>query len=1355
MMNNMKPNLEYKGVFIMPRKTLEELNIATDMNQVLLCNAKKHNVFNVNPFVLPLFTKSLTFRSGKKNAFDKVLMDTKEVTADDFLLMSQIYGMLGAFHLNAYNLLVKQFKESDTRNIQDYLFDQINVDLLQGTTNAMGMQETLVQRLLRVQVARVLDSMKINGNRVAQKDLAKECAIKGIIDFMNYDNGKYTPMDYGILYFIQGILKQTNCKAKTMQFTIEPYQLDLLRFLKGNTHAVENFHTNFAENAKLLRDTAINYTLDGHLKNIKVDVAAFEKAKTLSDLFDAIIKPAEEEEQAKANEMAQQIIDEQQDKYDQLPTVDFFKDFLTTPVSSHLLRLRAKAAQQMMEILNDNQGFSDQKFTISSDVLYHIMSTELQKAKDGSEQQYIAGQMSDIQMSIDAYFQTLYNNYSEPDKNNLIQFISSKSYNTGRFGNHIIELGKGATVNTDYQYLGKNDYLSKYSSLYYTVNTFKNYGNKSRTVNNVGGVNAFYLDLDIVKNLKPQYKKQFMVRNMADSEANSAFVYHLTRNFLDVISKATKFPTPTMVLFTGHGLQLVWSFNNPLIIKTDGFRKQLMNLLKKLADYVRDQLIISVHRNVPGVRELKKVFGDRTEDIVKTLDTSVYDMARLLRMPLTYNDKGKDDYHQDFAFPFAASLPYNSKFQSLLDLMDYLDIKNYSQQFAKGKTTRKKKATLSHSQKMEMIERNHTNFDQPISAEKDLYDKENDKPKLDIQLLLSHSAIKGFEPIKQLTQSHLTASDAKSLATATHRMNFTCTRTIEDGQFVLLGKIDPANVKLNVLGQTIHTVKQFAADMKGLYKYAFMHNKKVPNIFGTVSDNSAKSVLVNYDSVQKVFSQTYYAQTNLVRLINALPNVVKYWNASQAHYRNNTLLLVSNLAAGLEQYRLVLPNVSKLNALINDGIDKHFDEIADILEETKNENIERQNAWEQFVRQINSTVFKDINTTDPETGEQVASLDEDELQGIFKSYNYIERSTMALSRATFARKVGLVQGQTDEWFVARGLSAFLNPYTNTYRNPMNKLNFKSGNVISLDGVKFEKTLVNEIKNAKTEGYYEGLSDEQIQQKIIYQLMVPFLYAQPQNDVYARQIENLIKKEQEKQYAISVFMSNEVLNYKLHDEMNAVDFAEKVHHMSRGSYYRNLKLIGGKEAVKEAYEQLKSFVNQIDDEDIRQDELADFKQQQLVGATQHADVDNVDNVLTVDHSNELLDDNVAVIAELMRNVDFKKFVTQHNWNIKDLQSINEYMNDYLSHIYLATKMNNTSLQRQHYMWLADHYDLFNYLYNLKQANKDGINYLIQKDLNNPKINQEMKNKIKSIADGLKQQAQDVNAMQSVDANLVAE
>ena len=166
-------------------------------------------------------------------------------------------------------------------------------------------------------------------------------------------------------------------------------------------------------------------------------------------------------------------------------------------------------------------------------------------------------------------------------------------------------------------------------------------------------------------------------------------------------------------------------------------------------------------------------------------------------------------------------------------------------------------------------------------------------------------------------------------------------------------------------------------------------------------------------------------------------------------------------------------------------------------------------------------------------------------------------------------------------------------------------------------------------------------------------------------------------------------------------------------------------------------------------------MADFKQQQLVGATQHADVDNVDNVLTVDHSNELLDDNVAVIAELMRNVEFKQFVVQHNWNIKDMQSINEYMNDYLSHIYLATKMNNTSLQRQHYMWLADHYDLFSYLYNLKQANKDGINYLIQKDLKNPKINKDMKDKIKSIADGLKQQAQNVNAMQSVDVNLVAE
>ena len=110
-----------------------------------------------------------------------------------------------------------------------------------------------------------------------------------------------------------------------------------------------------------------------------------------------------------------------------------------------------------------------------------------------------------------------------------------------------------------------------------------------------------------------------MVRNMADSEANSAFVYHLTRNFLDVISKATKFPTPTMVLFTGHGLQLVWSFNNPLIIKTDGFRKQLMNLLKKLADYVRDQLIISVHRNVTLDRVLRKCLATVQKILLKHL----------------------------------------------------------------------------------------------------------------------------------------------------------------------------------------------------------------------------------------------------------------------------------------------------------------------------------------------------------------------------------------------------------------------------------------------------------------------------------------------------------------------------------------------------------------------------------------------------------------------------------------------------------------------------------------------------------------------------------------------------------------
>lgn len=1312
--------------------------IITNTEQVLEFNSKKHNTLNINSFVLPYFNLNLVHGKWRKSALGRRLASAPEVTTDDFLTMKSMYDILGVFHFAAYALIIEEFKNSDTNNIQDYLFDQIDLKLLKSHHDVPE-QETVVQRTVRTQIARFLDAIKINNNRVAETTLAHTAAIDGMIDFMNYDNGKYTPCDYALLYYLQGIVKKSNTTADTITFKIEPYKIDLLHFLNNNKDDAITFHSDFDNVQTNLRNSVASYVIDGNLTDLKFDVKKFKEATTLTEMLDSIVKTEEE----KTVKMIQATVNEQQSKYDQLKPYDFKKDFQTMAPSSFFLKKRFFAAQAMMKSINDGEGYSSHS---SNSMLYQIMGS-FSKKYDEEKAVYMVGQSSEIQIAIETLFENLYGNYSEPDKNNLIKFISSKHYKSGRFGNHIIELNKGFMPDVDYKYLAKQDYLSKYSGLYYTVNTFNNYGNKTRTVNNIGGVNAFYLDLDVVKNLKPEYKKQFMVRNMGN-DRNSAFVYHLTQNLLDLISQATKFPTPTMVLLTGHGLQLVWAFRKPIIVKTDGFRKQLMNLLKKMGEYVRDQMIISVERNVTGVRELKKVFGDRTEDIVKVLDTSVYDMARLLRMPLSYNDKGEEDYHQDFAFPFASAQP-SYTFNSLLDLIDYLDIKNYSQQFVKGKTTRKKKATLTHNQKLEMIEKNHTTFEKPIEAEEKLIKVEEDKPQLDLKLLLSHTAIKGFEPIKKLTQSHLSKNDAKQLATATHRMNFTCTRTINEGQFVLLGKIDPANVKLNVLGQTIHVAKQFASDMKGLYKYALMNNKKIPSIFGTIDDNSSKSVVVNADSVQKVFGQTYYAQTNLVRLINALPSVINYWNATQTHYRNNTLLLVSNMAVGMDQYRLVLPNVDKLTTLINDGIDKHFDEIVTMLKNTQNENVERQNAWEQFIRQINVKVFSNITVLDSESNEPVSSLAEDELQNILNSYNYVERSTMALSRATFARKLGLVQGQTDEWFVARGLSAFLNPYTNTYRNPLNKFNFNSKNVIGIDGVKFDKTLTQEIKNAQLEGYYEGLTETQIQQKIIYQLMVPFLYAQPQNDLYARQIEKLVKKEQEKQYAISIFMSNEVLNYKLHDEMNTTEFAEKVHHMSRGSYYRNLKLIGGKEAVKEAYEQLQKFVSQLDDEDIHNDELANFKQQQLVGATDHANNTNVENILTVNRGNLLVDDNVAVIAELMHNIDFKHFVQHHNWSINiTTTTINNYMNDYISHIYLGTKLNNTSLQQQHNMWLADHYDLFHYLYELKQANKDGIEYLINKDLNNPKIKNDMKEKIKDIAKNMKQRQGELEAMKNV-------
>lgn len=1288
-----------------------------DKGVVLSLYKNKTNMLTLKPTMFSMF-------STNKN---KTLRSCENADPKDFLLMEQIYDMLGVFHLRTYLLIVNRFKESKTHNIQDFLFDNFT------TNGGSEVITTFITSMMTKQLVRATRGLRLNGEKIHfDKKVVEHLVAESLIDFTNHDNGIYNSFDYFLMYMIQHIVKvahkTSDFNESAVDFDVSSYHIDLKRFLEAKQRDLVGLNDKLQATVNKLDQAALEYMVAGNFTLLHFNVAKLLKVSSLDEIFDAIITPAE----MKSEAMAKRLIDEEQARYDHLPVFDYNMEQM--PINGKDLSYHVKVAKAVMQDLQNGDYLHQPKTPINRDYNIVELATEqaLQKFHDEINDSIMETSIEqDFSFNLKYLLRNLRMGYKQEMLPTMIQFIGTKHYNSKMFRSHIIDGNSWeGIVNEIYSYLHKKKFVDNYSGVYYSINSFNNFDEKKRKVENVRGINAFYLDLDVAKALKKEYKSMFMSSTWEHDEEKAQMALDLTKTILKLIRDTTKMPAPTSVVMTGHGLQLIWSFNESTPVLNDKFRKLMVSQLKKMNEYVHDQIIVGIKRNIDGVDKLHKYFGPSSNDIAKMLDTTVFDIARYLRLPLTYNDKSEDGLHKDVVLPLASHQP-SAHFNNLIDLMKYLHISKYNQQYSthKNGATKRKTTKLTNNQKLKMLEENYSDFNAPIKSVDVLTKAENDKPRLDIKMMLSHN-VESTKPIKSLTASHLSKNDAKKLMTAKHRSTFTCTRKI-DNNFVLLGKVDPANVNLNVLGQTIHTAKSFAKIMKKVYQYGNLTNQTVNNILPFIDNNSAKSTVINSSAIEAVFGQTYYAQTNLVRLIEAMPNVIKYWNATQLHYRNNALLLVANLMVGLEQYRLVLPNVDELKDLSKD-LDNNFDKIQKLLADIQAENNNRYNNWKLALRKFNVRIFSELTVTDNDNN-TVGALDDSEFESVLNSYNYVERATMALSRGTFGRKIGLPQGQTDEWYVARGLSAFLDPYKNNYRNPINSFGFNSKQNIGIDGVRFNGSLSRELKNAMQEGFYFGLSEEQAKQEVVYQLMVPFLYAKPKNDRYAKQIEKLVKKEQEKKFAIETFMSNEVLNYGLHDKLNNEEFAQQVHGISRGAYYRNLKLAGGKEVIAQAYRQLQLFVEQLDTDDFKDNEVATFESQQLINATQHAESQDVNNIINV---GQLTDNNLVVISELMRNVIYANFVKKNNWKVKvDVQFINQYMNDYIDHLYLATKLSNQSLQYQHNIWLAEHYELFNYLYSLNQANKDGINYLIQKDLKNPEMSSEMKKQIKSIANKL--------------------
>lgn len=1284
---------------------VDEANIESDYFGVDVPNVLYRNNFYflndindkpVSQFLIRLYLKKVLKNTDKKSKLIKGFI-LREVVSN----VKQIL----------WNAVDNNFQVLETKKNNKIIHNIVGnamIDYTEDETNKYSLTDFVYLRLLKYFVNEKL----IDVNQIYTIPVSK-------FNFFDIKKGfKLADVEQNRAYIFdakrhEGVAEKYYSQMNDAEFINELSKISFLNKTKGLFIIGNDYHALnqcYADSFESIQSPLIKGT--NGLDDLVVNLQILSKANTIDDIMRALHNHELYTIVNLDDENNNETSNTQNDKTKTVNAKHELAEFSYTQLaSSDTLVKKAKISKLITNFINKNAKLALSNDSLNdSDVFDYIKEQIIKNNKlTKQEQDLVPVVLSDFY----SMFKNLYLQYSDSVLDNMHTVFAYQSAANGRFKQSYLDyvggLDKDATIGHLVRFLHdkmKTSYGKK--GEYYTINVF-NADNNSRTANNVKGYNSFFIDFDIVKALKDEYKDKFKTGNLAE---NADFVHLLITKFVNVLQKNAKLPEPSDIVLSGHGLQFIWNFEKPNVDNdsTHRFAKKLNSNIKMMAHYVDDAFI----KYAQNDKWMIEHFGDSIDDLGNIMDLSIYDAARVFRMPLSFNNKFTKN--QDIAFIVQQNgLVKDSNIKSLQDFLNYYDITFYTPAYtinAKKRSVRKSNKTNKKARNRDRIKylaENHEKFDKvKIFSEKELL-KANGGNK-DVAIKLPDKS-----PIKQailVAQNHLSQMEDQKLLDAKHRSNLTQTRFILNNNGMLLGKIDATNMHQTVLGTNIHVAHKIASLMKEVYDWAKEHKPVVPQLLPDMSSYACESSMTNADSVQAIFSQSYYANYNIVRTIQSVPAIINYWNLhNNKHFRNNLLSGLAIFIAQEETIRLVLPNVDKLAQFV---ANKEFSKAIELLQVIALENQKRKNLWELELKKINGQQFSKLSC---------GPLHDKELNAIINFYSFAKQNSMAMARITLLnKKANVVQHKSDEWYIARGLGGLLDPYRAKYRNPFNSKSLKE-TIINNDGVEFTDELVKEIELAKNEGYYDGLTDNQITQKITQELVTPYLYCTPKNEAFAKDVENILRQQQIAEFENDVFFTNEILNYPLKSEMNQTKYAKKVHNMTAKTYRAHLANIGGQEIVEQSFNDLIQLHKELfDDIDLVNNdkaqsvlELMDSVVNPVNKSENTYDIQNMDST------------QIAVLTMLATDEQLKKFCKQHDLNEYIPQTTVEFMHNYIRSLVIdESELNDMSKQRMHMMQLMNNYDLNNYIYSYQKQHNDAINTLWTHDLNsaNKGIKQEI-------------------------------